>query len=392
VSDFGIGGIAAGHAISRTRLGTSQGQFLMTALRGAHTPLYASPQQARGEPPDPRDDVHAIGVIWYQMLTGSLTAGRPGGMRWARKLADLGLAPPLIELLGACVEEDAADRPTDAADLAERLAHLLDRPGVEVRKPVPVPADLPRQIVNVIGMKLALVPAGTFRMGSPDDETNRGADEGPQHEVTITRPFYMGIHPVTQREYAAVMGHNPAQFVRASGGSAEHPVEQVSWEDAAAFCRRLSERAEEKKAGRSYRLPTEAEWECACRAGTTTPFSFGSSLSAEQANFDGARPYGTAKPGEARGRTTKVGSFRPNAFGLADMHGNVWEWVSDWYAEDYYEHSPDRDPPGPLRGTRRVLRGGCWNNSGHLCRSARRNKYAPDFRSDTIGFRVVVSV
>ena len=139
-------------------------------------------------------------------------------------------------------------------------------------------------------------------------------------------------------------------------------------------------------------MPTEAEWEYACRADTTTPFAFGAALSSERANFDGNHPYGAAERGPHRQRTSKVGSYRTNPWGLYDMHGNVWEWCADWYAAGYYADSPEHDPAGPPRGTWRVLRGGSWNNSGHLCRAARRNKYAPDFRNDAIGFRVAMTV
>jgi formylglycine-generating enzyme required for sulfatase activity len=429
ITDFGIGGIAAGQAIAQTRRNVSQGQFLVTALRGAHTPLYAAPQQVRGAPPDPRDDVHALGVIWYQLLTGNLVGGRPGGTRWLARLTELGMPGPLVELLAACVEEEAADRPADAAVLAERLeAALTPAPAVaaptvpreeevaekcpdcggpmrlrsgkygrflgcaayphcrgtrqlpgEKRKEAPPSAptvDLPRRLANSIGMKLALVPAGPFRLGSPQSEAQRGEDEGPQREVVIARPFYLGIYPVTQREFEAVLGHNPAHFTKGNGGGPDHPVEQVSWDEAVEFCRRLSALPAERQAGRVYRLPSEAEWEYACRACTATPFAWGESLGATQANFDGTRPYGSAPSGPHLGRTSPVGSYKPNAWGLYDMHGNVWEWCQDWYTPT----------------THRALRGGSWNNSGHLCRSARRQKYAPDFRGDTVGFRVALDV
>jgi formylglycine-generating enzyme required for sulfatase activity len=436
VADFGIGGVAANEMIARTRAGTTPGGFLVTALRGAHTPLYASPQQMRGDPPDVRDDVHALGVIWYQLATGTLTLGRPGGTRWARRLADVGLSEPMIDLLGACMEEEPEDRPADAAVLAESLAALLGpapAPAAEVTETCPdcggpmkvrkgtrgvflgcaafpkcrgtrgapaalraklkgespaspVPVDLPKALTNSVGMKLVLVPAGTFLMGSPESEAERGDDEGPCRRVTIARPFYMGVFPVTQAEYEKVMGGNPAQFRKGAGGGPSHPVEQVSWDDAVEFCRRLSALAAEKEWTRAYRLPTEAEWEYACRGGKSTPFAFGDSLSGEQANFDGSRPYGAVRPKPPAGKTTKAGAYPPNAWGLCDMHGNVWEWCQDWYAESY------RHAGGPARGDRRVLRGGWWNNSGHLCRSARRNKYAPDFTNENIGFRVVLAV
>jgi formylglycine-generating enzyme required for sulfatase activity len=246
-----------------------------------------------------------------------------------------------------------------------------------------------RELVNSLVMGFVWVPPGTFRMGSPADEARRAPDEGPQHEVEIARGFYLGRHPVTQGQYRTVMGVNPACFHAGNGGGAEHPVEKVSWEDAVEFCRRLSARAEEKKAGRTYRLPTEAEWEYACRAGTQTPFHGGASLGAAAANFAGDYPYGDAPRGPDLQCTAPVGSYPPNAWGLYDLHGNVWEWCSDWYDPGYYKTSPRRAPRGPSGGSLRVLRGGCWAVAAENCRSARRDKFAPGARSSFIGFRVV---
>src|SRR5262249_37514254 len=147
--------------------------------------------------------------------------------------------------------------------------------------------------------------------------------------------------------------------------------------DALAFCKKLSALAAEKKARRVYRLPSEAEWEYACRAGTKTPFHYGDSLSSKQANFDGSKPYGAAVRGPYLERTCAVGTFAPNAWGLYDMHGNVWEWCHDWYAEGYYKKSPPRDPQGPSRGTLRVIRGGSWYYFARSCRAAIRFKNKP---------------
>jgi uncharacterized protein (TIGR02996 family) len=263
-----------------------------------------------------------------------------------------------------------------------RLRELL---AAGVRPSVPV-------LVNSIGLQLVLVPAGRFLMGSPDNEAHRDPDEGPVREVEISRPFYLGRCQVTQREYEAVTGENPACFSATYKGGPEHPVENVSWPDAESFCQRLSALPEEKKAGRTYRLPTEAEWEYACRAGTTTAFAFGPVLTSDQANFDGRHPYGDVPHGAYLQRTTVVGSYAPNAFGLCDMHGNVREWCADWYDENYYTRAQPTDPPGPERGETKVQRGGSWAADGMLCRSGSRVRNLPDERNSIFGFRVAVSI
>jgi formylglycine-generating enzyme required for sulfatase activity len=255
-----------------------------------------------------------------------------------------------------------------------------------------------KEITNSIGMQLVLIPAGTFTMGSPDDEGGRGDDEA-QHEVEITQPFYLGVCLVTQAQYRVGMGPNPSHFSPTGGGKDKvqgldtdsFPVENVSWEDAVRFCGRLSARPAEKEAGRVYRLPTEAEWEYACRGGAGVPytvFNCGNSLSSEQANFDGRSPYGAATQGKFLHKTTKVGSYAPNKFGLFDMHGNLWEWCHDWYDQDYYKISLRQDPQGPQKGTRRILRGGSLTSDGQSCRTARRDKYEPGQRNPHFGFRV----
>jgi formylglycine-generating enzyme required for sulfatase activity len=214
--------------------------------------------------------------------------------------------------------------------------------------------------------------------------------------VQITRPFYLGVHAVTQGQYQRVMGTNPSCFSPAGRGRdivqhcdmSRFPVECVSWEDAAEFCHRLSALPAERSAGRTYRLPTEAEWEYACRAGMLSPFHFGDSLSSSQANFDGNYPYGDAPRSAYLARPAAVGSYAPNSFGLYDTHGNIWEWCADWYHSDYYAECPHRDPAGPQGGTARVIRGGCWLDFGRGCRAACRLNKAPAERSDLVGFRV----
>jgi uncharacterized protein (TIGR02996 family) len=250
-------------------------------------------------------------------------------------------------------------------------------------------------LTNSIGMHLALVPAGTFQMGSPGQDRSAWQSERPQHPVTISRPFYLGIFPVTQAEYRRVMGTNPSCFAATGTNRSSvrrrktdtFPVENLSWDDSVAFCEALSKLPEEQEAGRVYRLPTEAEWEYACRAGTTSRYHFGATITSEVANFDGKLPFDGAVKGPSLGRTSAAGSYPPNAWGLYDMHGNVWEWCSDWWDGHYYEVTPHVDPPGPESGHNRVLRGGSWKNDGFYLRSAHRGWSTRDNR---IGFRVLL--
>ena len=247
---------------------------------------------------------------------------------------------------------------------------------------------------NSIGMTLVKIPAGEFMMGS-DDSAEEVARKGnisgmrgewfqnefPQHKVRITKSFYMGACEVTQEQYKNVMGQKPPGF-----GEGDHPIQNMSWNDATKFCRRLSQ-----KDGVEYRLPTEAEWEYACRAGTTTAFYTGGTITTDQANYNGMLSYGDGPKGEFRQRTTPVGSFLANAFGLFDMHGNVWEWCRDGYDEKYYANSPSEDPKGPDSASVRVVRGGSWTSPPYEMRSANRcGGYKPADKNDDFGFRVVV--
>jgi len=244
------------------------------------------------------------------------------------------------------------------------------------------------------GMEFVWVPPGEFLMGSPDDESERFDDEGPQRRVTISKGFWMGKYPVTQAQYQQITGDNPSYFkdgkIFGFGGRArpDCPVESVSWNEAKAFCGKLQGRLAGDMRALTARLPTEAEWEYACRAGTTTAFHYGDSLGATMANFDGNYPYGGGRKGEYRQMTVPVGSFKPNAWGLHDMHGNVWEWCEDWYGD--YPSEPVTDPEGPGSGSSRVLRGGSWCNDARDCRSANRNVFAPGLPNFNFGFRVVV--
>jgi formylglycine-generating enzyme required for sulfatase activity len=238
------------------------------------------------------------------------------------------------------------------------------------------PAQAGRTIDNSIGVKLALIPAGEFQMGSPDSDSKADSNEKPQHTVRITKPFYLGVTEVTQEQYERVMATNPSNFK-----GAQLPVEQVSWDEAVEFCRKLSSLPSERSAGRVYRLPTEAEWEYACRAGSKTKWSFGDSESSL-----GDYAWYSSNSGS---KTQAVGQKKPNAWGLYDMHGNVWEWCSDWAGN--YASTTVSDPSGATAGSYRVLRGGSWLSDARGCRSAYRFRFTPVSRSDSLGFRLAFS-
>ena len=284
-----------------------------------------------------------------------------------------------------CGHDNAANKETPVD--GGRKVSPADEPGERVAK----------SITNSIGMKLVLIPPGEFLMGSAESDPDARDDEKPQHQVRITKPFYLGAYEVTQGEFEQVMGKNPSVFSntgpfkdRLAGlKTLRFPVENAPWYSVVEFCRRLSESAAEKQAGRVYRLPTEAEWEYACRAGTTSPFHFGTTLSSAQANFDNRHPLGDAEKGGFLNRTTEVGSYAPNAFGLYDMHGNLNEWCADRFDRDYYKVSPTDNPTGPETGTSRVIRGGDWYLEARSCRSAFRYADIPDGIFYAIGFRVV---
>jgi formylglycine-generating enzyme required for sulfatase activity len=291
-----------------------------------------------------------------------------------------------------------------------------------------------KALTNSIGMKLTLIPAGEFMMGSgesaeamtgyfnrrygTDLKAENYKDEHPEHRVRITRPFYLGKYHVTRgefRQFVADTGYKTDAEKDGKGGfgidekghwnqkpeytwrnpgftqTDEHPVVDVSWNDAVAFCQWLS-----RKEGKTYRLPTEAEWEYACRAGTTTRYWCGD-------DPEGLAQVGNVADAAAKAQfpdwitiaasdgyvfTSPVGSFRANAFGLYDMHGNACQWCADWYDAGYYDRSPVDDPSGPDSGSSRVLRGGSWFNRPSRCRSANRSWFAPDGRGDSSGFRV----
>jgi eukaryotic-like serine/threonine-protein kinase len=245
---------------------------------------------------------------------------------------------------------------------------------------------------NGIMLTMASLPGGTFMMGSPTTEDDRETDEGPQHSVRIPG-FWMGQFEVTQAQWSQVakmekvsidLNPDPANFK-----GPNRPVEQVSWDEATEFCARLS-----RATNRAYRLPSEAEWEYACRAGTDTPFSFGPTLNPDVANYNGNYTYGQGTKGKYRQGTTDVGSFPANAFGLYDMHGNVWEWCQDWWNDDYSKAPTDGNAQLNQQSDKsyRLLRGGTWDNYPRYCRSAFRHGISPGRRSYYIGFRVACSL
>ena len=245
-------------------------------------------------------------------------------------------------------------------------------------------------IGEAIPLQMLLIPEGTFMMGSPEDELDREEREGPQHEVSVP-PFFMGRYPITQAQWRVVaslsqvnreLNSEPSNF---KGDNL--PVEQVSWYEAVEFCDRLS-----AQTGPSYRLPSEAEWEYACRAGTTTPFHFGKTLTTKVANYDGNYTYGDGPKGEYFETTNPVDQFDiANAFGLCDMHGNVYEWCEDCY-ENYNKTPIDGSAwLTDEKEANRILRGGSWDADPWYCRSAYRDNLAPVLRNNVVGFRVSCS-
>jgi len=298
-------------------------------------------------------------------------------------------------------------------------------------KPATLTGHLPARpkvgdvVENSVGMKLSYLPNDLVIVGSPRTEYLRNDDEAEQ-SIAITAPIYMGQFEVTQRQYQKVMGKNPSFYAPTGAGANavtgqntdDFPVEQVTWREAVDFCAALSNLPAEKTAKRAYRLPTECEWEFACRAGTQTVFSTGNRISSKQANLRGDRTYLDSEEGPSLGRTTTVGSYKPNAYGLYDMHGNVAEWCSDYYTDKRFPtlagpHGADllgwvmnkqnpndmraamaymacpQNPTGPTQGASRVYRGGAFTGDVALARSACRRDKSEDYTYRGIGFRVV---
>lgn len=287
-----------------------------------------------------------------------------------------------------CKNEETKDPPKPAPPERDQAKEPRDAASLGGQVPPPKPAA-GKPVVEDLGggVKLTLMPiaAGKLMMGSPAGEEGRSDDEV-QHEVILSKGFYMGQTEVTQGQWKAVMGgENPSSFK-----GDDLPVEQVSWNDAVAFCQKLSQ-----KTGRKYRLPTEAAWEYACRAGTTTRFSFGDRYAdlhkhgnyCDRSNTSDI-PVQDKTNDDGSDKTSAVSKYTANTWGLQDMHGNVWEWCNDWFGD--YPRGAVTDPKGPANGESRVARGGSWFDYPQSCRAAFRLDYSPVLRLNNVGFRVVL--
>jgi len=258
--------------------------------------------------------------------------------------------------------------------------------------------ELTLDLGNKVTMKLALIPAGKFTMGSPDNEKHRSKNEGPQREVTISKPFYMGVYEVTQEQWTAVMGTTPWKGKLWKGkeytkDGATHAASWISWEDATDFCKKLSTKTGPStglRAGMTVQLPTEAQWEYACRAGSKTRFCYGDDDDYSKLDDYAWWNNNAWNIGESERYAHAVGQKKANDFGLYDMHGNVWEWCADWW-EDSYANAGKADPTGPASGSYGVLRGGFFLDDRGCCRSACRVNRDPAVGWGDVGFRVVVA-
>ncbi|MBD2203804.1 SUMF1/EgtB/PvdO family nonheme iron enzyme [Calothrix sp. FACHB-1219] len=399
----------------------NSGQTSLTM--GVGTPGFMPLEQFNGRP-KLASDIYAIGMVGIQALTGIpphlLDDDENGEVMWQNRV---NISDCFAQVLTKMVSRRVTQRYQNATEALQAI-NLLNQPLAPTILAVPIPNQntttalalksfqfevvtvnatgkitnrqnreakyFVENLGNGVTLEMVQIPGGTFIMGSPTTEAHRNNDESPQHQVTVPG-FFMGKYPVTQAQYQAVMGGNIFQKLLGNNNNPSHfkgenrPVENVSWADAVEFCQKLSQ-----KTGRTYRLPSEAEWEYACRAGTTTPFYFGDTITTDLVNYTGSYPYTSAPKGEYRFKTTPVGKFPPNPFGLYDMHGNIWEWCLD-KSHHNYEGAPT-DGSAWLSGNDnnyQLLRGGSWNNNAKNCRSASRNALSRAYRDNLVGFRVV---
>jgi len=404
--DFGVSKETSGSIL--TRVGTVTG-----------TPGYAPPEQFRGMVYH-SSDLYSLAVTCVRLLTGhfqeadgadKLFDTRKMQWQWQKYVS---LSQELTTVLETMLQDIPTRRYDSAAEVLAALANqktiviptsqtqTFQNPLKQIFQFISPPTNPPKPPTNInvninaqssftedlgngVKLEMIAIPGGTFWMGSPANEAERGDNESPQHQVTVPS-FFMGKYPLTQAQYQAIMGKNPAYF---KGNN--RPVENVSWDDAVRFCQKLSQRT-----GKNYRLPSEAEWEYACRAGTKTPFSFGDNITTDLVNYNGNYPYKSAPKGKYREQTTDVGTFPPtfppNPFGLYDMHGNVWEWCEDDWHENYIDAPTDGSAWNSQSGSNtKLLRGGSWLNNARHCRSAFRDRLSRDIRFYFYGFRVVCS-
>jgi formylglycine-generating enzyme required for sulfatase activity len=411
--DFGLSLRRSLVQSSLARGGTHGRSMVGSAVAG--TLHYAAPEQldpSSSRLVGPRSDVFGFGRT---CLFALFAVTRPRA-KLIRALPD-----PWPDLLDDCCDETIDNRPADFAAVLKRLKSASPPERAEEKpQPKAQPAASPQQpalakpakkLTNSIGMTLVRIEPGSFQMGTtkeqidqllrlfPDSKREWFDDEQPQHPVKITRPFFLGTHPVTQGQYQAIMGSKWSHckvyfptFTVMVMGSDDLPVENVSWLDALNFCNKMSEKDKRTPfylingtdvtdvGGDGYRLPSEAEWEYACRAGSATLFPFG-----DDAGKLGEHAWYSSN---SQSKTHHVGQKSPNAWGLYDLLGNVWEWCADWYDEKYYASSPAADPPGASWALSRVIRGGSWNFNAGYCRPAYRRRSAPEYRINRLGFRV----
>jgi formylglycine-generating enzyme required for sulfatase activity len=385
--DFGVSKETSGTIL--TRVGTVTG-----------TPGYAPPEQFRGMVYH-SSDLYSLAVTCVRLLTGhfqkadgadELFDTRKMQWQWQKYVS---LSQELTTVLETMLQDIPTRRYDSAAEVLAALANQKTRviptptnppkPPTNINVNINAQSSFTEDLGNGVKLEMIAIPGGTFLMGSSENESERRDDESPQHQVTVPS-FFMGKYPLTQAQYQAILGSNPSYF---KGNN--RPVETVSWDDAVRFCQKLSQRT-----GKNYRLPSEAEWEYACRAGTKTPFSFGDNITTDLVNYNGNYPYKSAPKGKYREQTTDVGTFPPtfppNPFGLYDMHGNVWEWCEDDWHENYIDAPTDGSAWNSQSGSNtKLLRGGSWYSDARYCRSAFRLGDSRDGRSNFFGFRVVSS-